>query len=498
MTYNKSTNSSDNSRQIATSFTKEPGPNSLNTKNDLDISVLLTKGKGIEDTPEGMNNLARAIVKRGMELHYKQHKACKFIDPKSDSVFKSIFSKVAYAIPALNALLNRPEGKKIISAEPLNSEISQHFYADGRAKEGISSSVDLPFKVKAQDGKYEIIILEMQQKYQDYYIARSQFYASSFIVQGPTRGGGSKYHKQILPVHVLSIVNDILYPDTKAEKLLEANIVQTIQETGEEMPCAKMPQTTFQLPNLPERCTNEDISDSSERKWQILDFIKNAAAKTTIPEGTHDIVKNMYEEVMVLTDISLTKDQKMALRVQRNVDYFTQMCEQEAARLEEEKKRQLIEEKKRLQEENKKLEAERDNNIIKTAVTTMKTLFGINQPEAVVKQCASSLTDEQYNIIARLIKENADMSAEEIAESSGLLKVLPGQEPVELVINGSDYPDFSQIPDEIIPSIGAVGAANSNEVSGASSTDSVDNADNAFEYPSPSDLLSGFNNLDLN
>jgi predicted transposase/invertase (TIGR01784 family) len=110
----------------------------------------------------------------------------------TDFGFKFVFGKEKYLVPFLNELLQGKE--KIKKIKRLNSE---HFGKNKDERRAI-------FDIYCENEKGELILLEMQNFSQDYFLDRSIYY-SSFLIQ--QQGKKGKWNFRLKKMYVIGILN---------------------------------------------------------------------------------------------------------------------------------------------------------------------------------------------------------------------------------------------------------------------------------------------------
>ena len=129
-----------------------------------------------------------------------QLKPARFLDPKSDIVFKKIFGEhPELTISFLNGVLPLPQGGLITSISYLPTEQSPR----------IPIMKNTIVDVKCTDEKGRVFIVEMQFNWSTNFMKRLLFGVSKAYVQQLDRG--DNYHS-LCPVYGLDIVNDVFDP----------------------------------------------------------------------------------------------------------------------------------------------------------------------------------------------------------------------------------------------------------------------------------------------
>ncbi len=124
----------------------------------------------------------------------------RFLDPKSDLVFKKIFGQHPKLIKSfLNGILRLPEGRHIEEITYLTPEQAPR----------IPSMRNTLVDVKCVDNQGQIFVVEMQMAWSASFFKRFFFGASKAYVQQLDRG--QSYH-DLCPVVGLAILNDVFEP----------------------------------------------------------------------------------------------------------------------------------------------------------------------------------------------------------------------------------------------------------------------------------------------
>ena len=119
----------------------------------------------------------------------------RFLDPKSDIVFKKIFGQHPELIKSfLNGILPLPEGRLIKTLSYLTPEQSPR----------IPSMKNTIVDVKCTDQEDRVFIVEMQMTWSKSFLKRFLFGASKAYVQQLEKG---KYYDKLCPVYGVALVN---------------------------------------------------------------------------------------------------------------------------------------------------------------------------------------------------------------------------------------------------------------------------------------------------
>ena len=143
----------------------------------------------------------------------------RYLDPTNDVAFKKVFEDKTSLMSFLNSILKLDESKKIIDLEYISPETLPDFGIGKRAL----------FDLKVRDASGSIYVVEMQNRKQDSFIKRVQFYSSyaytSQIQQGVDHGS-------LMPVVLIAIVRNKIFPDNvpcvSYHKMLETNTGQNL------------------------------------------------------------------------------------------------------------------------------------------------------------------------------------------------------------------------------------------------------------------------------
>lgn len=148
-------------------------------------------------------------------------KRCRYLDPKSDVVFKKIFGNHKHLlISFLNALLPLPKGEHIKSLEYLPSEQVPQI-------EGLKSTV---VDVKCKDEKGKIFIVEMQIQWSAAFKQRLLFGTSKAYVTQLDQGVS---YNLLKPVYGLSLIGEIF--DKRSDAFYHHYKIVNIKDTDQEI-----------------------------------------------------------------------------------------------------------------------------------------------------------------------------------------------------------------------------------------------------------------------
>ena len=137
----------------------------------------------------------------------------KYLDPTNDVAFKKVFMEPNRLRDFLNAILRRPAGAQIETIEFLSQDLVPNV---GQGKRGM-------FDIKCKDEAGNRFIIEMQNENKPYFLNRVQFYGMhTYVSQLEIK----KPHKELLPVVVIVVIKEILFPDEEIECI---NYHQTVE-----------------------------------------------------------------------------------------------------------------------------------------------------------------------------------------------------------------------------------------------------------------------------
>lgn len=124
----------------------------------------------------------------------------RYLDPTNDVAFKRVFGDKTRMTSFLNSILHLEEGLRIVELEFISPEELPDF--------GIGKKAVFDLKVKDEAGNYYVV--EMQNRKEDSFLKRMQFYASSAYTNQARRG---ITHDGLMPVILVAIVNNKIFPD---------------------------------------------------------------------------------------------------------------------------------------------------------------------------------------------------------------------------------------------------------------------------------------------
>ena len=188
-----------------------------------------------------------------------------FMDPKSDTGFKKLFGNENHTDiikSFLNTMLNRTGNDAIQTISFAKTENLRH------PVEGKQTFLDM----HAIDGYGHHYIIEMQNKYQKFYIERTQYY-SSFVFSEQLNP--NLYFDKLLPVISISVLNHTFFhyhEDVISNHTLMDTKYKTITSNFQ----------TFHYIELPKFKKTIEECQTLEDKW--LFFMQQAEKCSAIPE----------------------------------------------------------------------------------------------------------------------------------------------------------------------------------------------------------------------
>lgn len=201
----------------------------------------------------------------------------KFVDVTNDIAFRKIFgneNKKRSLISFLNAVINFPNGNKIIEVDILNP------YQLAKLSGGKSTIVD----VKAKDNNGNTFIVEMQIAESEFFHKRILYYTSQSYTSQIAKG---RDYNKLNPAYFIGILE---FEISKNLNYRSCHKVLDI-ETNEHI----IQDIEFNFIELPKFNKSIDELESSIDQWTY--FIKNAEDLELIPETVHDQgLKEAYQE----------------------------------------------------------------------------------------------------------------------------------------------------------------------------------------------------------
>ena len=143
----------------------------------------------------------------------------RYLDPTNDVAFKKVFEDKTRLMSFLNSILKLKDSKKIIDLEYISPETLPDFGIGKRAL----------FDLKVRDASGAIYVVEMQNRKQDSFLKRVQFY-SSYAYTSQVQHGID--HGNLMPVVLIAIVRNKIFPDNvpcvSYHKMLEIQTQQNL------------------------------------------------------------------------------------------------------------------------------------------------------------------------------------------------------------------------------------------------------------------------------
>jgi len=234
-----------------------------------------------------------------------------FADPTYDTTFKMLFGTEKnkdILVSLLNSLLGFKDEKEIVDVTISCNDLEVEGASD------IKGAVDVLCTTKNK----QKVAVEMQRKYKDYFLPRSQEYMSKIIASQVKEGEGEHYDTAVMDTYILAIGKQNIFRgkyELTNKKIFEATVVPIVVETGEEMPGNKMHWKFFELPKFASLNKSKTIDTSSSLKEQWLDFLLKCNTKTEIPDDVSEIIKKGYN---IMKTANWTEDQRLLYWKQRS------------------------------------------------------------------------------------------------------------------------------------------------------------------------------------
>jgi len=124
----------------------------------------------------------------------------RYLDPTNDVAFKRVFSDKTRMLSFLNSILRLKDDSRIIDLEFISPEELPDFGIGKRAV----------FDLKVQDKSGNIYVIEMQNRKEDHFLKRMQFYASTAYTN---EARIDISHNALVPVILIAITNSKIFPD---------------------------------------------------------------------------------------------------------------------------------------------------------------------------------------------------------------------------------------------------------------------------------------------
>jgi predicted transposase/invertase (TIGR01784 family) len=281
------------------------------------------------------------------EKKQEEKKPARFLDPKSDVVFKKIFGQHPDLIKSfLNNLLPLPEGRLIETVTYLPAEQTPRI-------PGMKNTI---VDVKCKDESGRIFIVEMQMTWSKSFMSRFLFGTSKAYVQQLGRG---KTYDTLCPVYGLALVNETFEEETDDwfhhYRLTNVKDLDKILE-GMEMIFLELPKFNPK--------TFED------RKVGVLwmRFLRETDSLKGIPEAfktSPEVIKAMelaQESAYTPAELAAYDEYLDAVRVAQTIRNDADARVREAQKAREESEAKLEEEIKKNEEERRGREEERKKN----------------------------------------------------------------------------------------------------------------------------------------
>ena len=201
----------------------------------------------------------------------------RYLDPTNDVCFKRIFSDVARMQDFLNAMLRLPEGKKIETLEFVPTEQIPNL---GQGKRSL-------FDLKCQDQSGTQFLVEMQCRRTPFLMNRIQYYAAhAYTAQIQA---GEKAHGDLLPIVVLTIMGETLFPP-------HVEVISYHKVREEKSQECFLDALTYVFVELSKFNKSADQLTSFEDEW--LYFLKTTEKSKEPPVSLKDpLVKDAYAVV---------------------------------------------------------------------------------------------------------------------------------------------------------------------------------------------------------
>ena len=218
-----------------------------------------------------------------------------FADPTYDVTFKMLFGSDKnkdVLISLLNSLLDFKGAKQIVDVTINSSDLNVEGISD------IKGAVDVLCTTKSN----QKIAVEMQRKYKDYFLPRSQEYMSKIIAGQVKEGEGQQYDTAVMDTYILAIEKENIFRGKymlKDKDIFEVTVVPMVVETQEEIPGNKMHWKFFELPKFIKAYKSTEIDKTNSLKEQWLDFLIKCSKQADIPDNIDEIIKKGYNIMKV-------------------------------------------------------------------------------------------------------------------------------------------------------------------------------------------------------
>ena len=216
-----------------------------------------------------------------------------FADPTDNFSFKKLFATPGDALflkSLLNHVLILDKGEEIIGVEVKPESLNRE------SPDEIGSAVD----VLCETNGHRMIAVEMQNRYESYFLARSQAYMAKLIAGQVQVGQGKIYHKKMLDTYIVCIGNqDIFHKDDKlagdGDHRYEKTVVPMIKEFGVVVPSNKMNWKFYELNRFKKYMKDHPVTVQSPLKEQWLKFFIECQDQKEIPEEVDRVIRKAYE-----------------------------------------------------------------------------------------------------------------------------------------------------------------------------------------------------------
>ena len=201
----------------------------------------------------------------------------RYLDPTNDVAFKRVFSDGSRMKDFLNAMLRLPDGKQIETLEFVPTEQIPNL---GQGKRSL-------FDLKCKDQSGTQFLVEMQCRRTPFLMDRIQYYAAhAYTAQIQT---GKKTHGDLLPIVVLTIMGESLFPS-------HIDVISYHKVREEKSQECFLDALTYVFVELPKFSKGGEQLESFEDEW--LYFLKTTEESKEPPASLKDpLVKAAYEVV---------------------------------------------------------------------------------------------------------------------------------------------------------------------------------------------------------
>jgi len=291
-----------------------------------------------------------------------------FADPTYDVTFKMLFGSDKnkdVLISLLNSLLDFKGAKQIVDVTINSSDLNVEGISD------IKGAVDVLCTTKSN----QKIAVEMQRKYKDYFLPRSQEYMSKIIAGQVKEGEGQQYDTAVMDTYILAIEKENIFRGKymlKDKDIFEVTVVPMVVETQEEIPGNKMHWKFFELPKFIKAYKSTEIDKTNSLKEQWLDFLIKCSKQADIPDNIDEIIKKGYNIMKVA---NWSEDQRIL--------YWKQKSNE----IEELKEQKMLEEKAFQEGIEKGIERGKLKGEVKGEISKIKGFFdfGASQEQIISK-----------------------------------------------------------------------------------------------------------------